>query len=300
MLLVGKSDTLHVKGENMLGAGAGARPVAVVLPKLVTPVLLVALADPLLAMLEEAAPVMPAILFDAEMPLLLDGAAPASRCVTVVRASDDFFDKQLLLKEPPLYVGNELLEVSLAEVRLVLQVAVAANVLRGDVAGDSQQQRAVSVRLEGGAPRACGAADVPSGDATSDSHLQPPRVGAARGRARRTRARGARGRHAGRARASARRRGAAAAVAQEVALLAMLGKAVPVMIGPLLDAEVLPPLDGAAPASVYVKVMRASDNFFDKTQLLLKKSLLLDGYALPELAAPEVDMVNPKKKVHPI
>jgi len=31
----------------------------------------------------------------------------------------------------------------------------------------------MSVRLEGGAPRACGAADAPSGDATSDSHLQP-------------------------------------------------------------------------------------------------------------------------------
>ena len=79
--------------------------------------------------------------------------------------------------------------------------------------------------------------------------------------------------------------------AEEVRLLlAMLEKAVPVVIGPLLDAEVLPPLDGAAPASVYIKVVRASNDFFDKAQLLLKKSPLLDGYVLPELAAPEVDV----------
>jgi len=63
------------------------------------------------------------------------------------------------------------------------------------------------------------------------------------------------------------------------------GVDVPVVIGPLLDAEVLPPLDGAVPASVYVKVVRASDDFFDKAQMLLKKSPLLDGYVLPELAA---------------
>jgi len=94
--LVGEVDVLHVSDENMLGAGVGARLVAVVLPELVAPVLLVALAEPMLAMLEEAAPVGPALLFDAKVPLLLHGAVPASGYVKVVRTSDDFFDKAQL------------------------------------------------------------------------------------------------------------------------------------------------------------------------------------------------------------
>jgi len=169
--LVGDVDALHVSGENMLGAGAALRRVAVVPPKLI-----VAFAEPVLAMLKEVAPVVTGLLLDAEVLLLLDSAVPASVYVQVVRASDDYFDQaQLSLKESPLHVGNVLLGVSLAEVPLMLKVkvAVAADVLRDDAAGDMQLQRAKSARLEGGAPRACGAADAPNGNATSDSHLQP-------------------------------------------------------------------------------------------------------------------------------
>jgi len=212
---VGNVDALHVSGENMLGAGAALRRVAVVPPKLI-----VALAEPVLAMLEKAVPVVIGPLLDAEVLPPLDGAAPASVYVKVVRASDDFFDKaQLLLKKSLLLDGYALPELAAPEVDMpvVIELALDAEVL---------------LQLDGAVP--------------------------------------------------------ASMYAEEVRLLlAMLEKAVPVMIGPLLDAEVLPPLDGAAPA---VKVMRASDDFFDKAQLLLKKSPLLDGYALPELAAPEVDM----------
>ena len=91
----------------------------------------------LLAMLEKAMPVMIGLLLDAEVLPPLDGAVPALMYVKVVRASDDFLDQaQLSFKESQLYVGNVLLEVSLAEVRPLLQVAVAADVLRGNVAGD--------------------------------------------------------------------------------------------------------------------------------------------------------------------
>jgi len=223
---VGDVDALHVSGENMLGAGAALRRVAVVPPKLI-----VALAEPVLAMLEKAVPVVIGPLLDAEvLPPLdaevlppLDGALPASVYIKVVRASDDFFDKaQLLLKMSLLLDGYVLPELAAPEVDMpvVIELALDAEVL---------------LQLDGAVP--------------------------------------------------------ASMYAEEVRLLlAMLEKAVPVMIGPLLDAEVLPPLDGAAPASVYVKVMRASDDFFDKAQLLLKKLPLLDDYALPELAAPEVDM----------
>jgi len=54
--LVGDVDALHVSGENMLVLGAGVAPlrrVAVVPPKQI-----VALAEPVLAMLEKAAPVV--------------------------------------------------------------------------------------------------------------------------------------------------------------------------------------------------------------------------------------------------
>jgi len=224
--LVGDVDALHVSGDNMLGAGAALRRVAVVPPKLI-----VALAEPVLAMLEKAVPVVIGPLLDAEvLPPLdaevlppLDGALPASVYIKVVRASDDFFDKaQLLLKKSPLLDGYVLPELAAPKVDMpvVIELALEAEVL---------------LQLDGAVP--------------------------------------------------------ASMYAEEVRLLLdMLEKAVPVMIGPLLDAELLPPLDGAAPASVYVKVMRASDDFFDKAQQLLKKSPLLDGYALPELAAPEVDM----------
>ena len=300
---VGNVGALHVSGENMLVLGAGVaslHEVAVVPPKQI-----VALTGPVLAMLEKAVPVvigpllnakvvkvvrasddfldkaqlllkksplldgyvlpelaapkvdMPVVIelvLDAEVLLQLDGAVPASMYVKVVSTSDNFFDQaqlsleelqlyvdffdqaQLLLKESPLYVGNVLFEFLHAEgVRLLLQVAVDADVLRGDVASDSTLQRAMSVRLEGGAPRTCGAADVPSADATGDSHLQP-----------------------------------------HESVLPEVAPAVPELVAPEVDMPVVPglPLDaellllgGAVPASRYVEVVHASDDFFDQAQL---------------------------------
>jgi len=150
---------------------------------------------------------------DAAVLLLLDGAVPALMYVKVVRASNDFLDQtHLSSKESQLYVGNVLLEVSLAEVRPLLQVAVAADVLRGNVASDSQLAAARDV----GAARGQRSARVRCCRCAQRRRYQrlasaAPRVGAARARARRTRTRGARGGHAGRAWAPARRRGAAAA-----------------------------------------------------------------------------------------
>jgi len=207
-------------------------------------------------------PVVIGPLLDAAVLLLLDGAVPALMYVKVVRASDDFFDQaQLSLRESPLYVGNVLLvELSLAEeVRLLLQVAVNADVLRGDVAGDSKLQRAMSARLEGGASRVCGAADAPSGDATGDSHLQPHE--------------------------SVLLEVAPAVpelVAPEVDML--------VVPGLPLDAE-LPLLGGAVPASRYVEVVRAYDGYFDQTQLSFKESQLYVGNVLLEVSLAEVRLL---------
>jgi len=162
----------------------------------------VSLAEPQESVLLEVAPAVPELAApEVDMPvvpglLLLNGAAPASGYVKVVRASDDFFDQvQLLLKESPLHVGNVLLKVSLAE---------------------------------------------PQGSVLLD-------------------------------------------VAPAIPELATPEVDIPVVPGLLLDAELPLLLDGAVPASGYVKGMHATDDFFDKAQTSLKKSQLIDGCVLLEL-----------------